>query len=444
MAYEDPLTWDHQVRILSEFEEHYELSLRLDPDAADAAGPFIGVPAITDRATFADVRALPPELPLRSPLERWMFRLTDARVNASLNRRMAQYWRSEPVKLDTLKETTVTRAALTFRVLCDKPARVVWWSALETALADAPVSASDLWQRRDELAKRAGFASVFDAVDPVEGMLALVEQWQLQTDELASNVLPREPFGLLEAALCTEATQGWPAHINAPTMARLLSEPTWLRMARVKEPRWPALMSPASFTRALFHLGESLARAWAPESYPFVLSLDPWKLERYRLGALVSSLALNESWHRRVLGLSREQARAHVRAISRSALLATRGLCLKLGLRSAAVESTNSLRKAFADLTYRLFRTELPAPMAGFVPRIGRSDAQRLLGLWLGLADHCLLTQAFDDDWYRNPKAIEFLRGQALERPGAQVSREQLPEVQMTSLRWLSSSLELY
>ena len=80
--------------------------------------------------------------------------------------------------------------------------------------------------------------------------------------------------------------------------------------------------------------------------------------------------------------------------------------------------------------------------MAGYVPRLGRSDAQRLLGLWLGIADHMSLIQMFDEDWYRNPRAIETLRGQILERPSLQPEKLQVSEAQVATLRWLSSNLD--
>jgi hypothetical protein len=442
MTNDDPLAWDRQVRLLAEFDELYRIRLNQDPMEADPSGPFIGVPPITERTAFAELQSFPGELPIRHPLERWFYRLADARVNAPFVRRIACFWRSDRVETESLKETNLTRADLLRRVLRDGPARHQSWSELEKSLDAEGPSPSELWQRRDELAKRAGFENLENVLDPVEGTRELVEQWQERSAPITGDVLPREALASLSVGMSMEASRGWPVHISAPSMARLLGEKTWMSLAPVKEPRWPELLGPSSFMRALYHLGGSLAGAWAPESCAFVLSHDPWKLESHRLGALVSSLALNESWHFRVLGSNKDQARLQVRALARSVLLESRWLCLKVGLRAAAVESRNALNSAFAELSYRCLGFELPTSLAGYVPRLGRSDAQRLLGLWLGIADQMSLIQTFDEDWYRNPRAIETLRGQALERPSLQLEKAQVSEAQVATLRWLSSNLD--
>ena len=442
MINEDPLAWDRQVRHLAEFDELYRICLNQDPMRADPSGPFIGVPPITERAAFAELQSLPANLPIRRPLERWFYRLADARVNAPLSRQIACFWRSDRVESASVKEANLTRATLLRRVLRDGPARLQSWSELEKSLDVAAPSPSELWQRRDELAKRAGFESLEKILDPVEATRELVEQWHERSEPVVADVLPREALASLSVGMSTEANEGWPQHISAPSMARLLGEKTWIRLAPVKEPRWPELLGPSSFMRALYHLGGSLADVWAPASCAFVLSHDPWKLDNHRLGALVSSLVLNESWHLRVLGSSRDQAQTQVRALARSVLLESRWLCLKVRLRAAAVESSNALNNAFAELSHRWLGFDLPTCMAGYVPRLGRSDAQRLFGLWLGIADHLSLIQTFDEDWYRNPRAIETLRGQALERPNFQLEKELVSEAQVATLRWLSSNLD--
>ena len=119
MINEDPLAWDRQVRHLAEFDELYRICLNQDPMRADPSGPFIGVPPITERAAFAELQSLPANLPIRRPLERWFYRLADARVNAPLSRQIACFWRSDRVQSESVKETNLTRATLLRRVLRD-------------------------------------------------------------------------------------------------------------------------------------------------------------------------------------------------------------------------------------------------------------------------------------------------------------------------------------
>ena len=169
---------------------------------------------------------------------------------------------------------------------------------------------------------------------------------------------------------------------------------------------------------------------------------DPWNLEGHRLGALVSSLPLNESWQRRVLGLSKDRAKLQVRELARGVLLLSRGLCLKLGLRAAAVQSSKALEGAFAESMGQLFGFTLPACFAGILPRIRRSDAQHLVGIWLGLSEHEQLIQTFDVDWYRNPRAIETLRGQSSEISRSALNPESLAAALAASASWLKSRLD--
>jgi len=442
MFNEDPLAWDRQVRLLAEFDQIHRTKLRLDPETADATGPFVGVPAITERAAFVQLRELPGELPLRRALARWMYRLADARVNGALLRNWACYWRNEQVGIDSAKGASFSRAALLRQLLCDEPARTQWLRELERALSGTANFVSDLWQRRQELAERAGFDSLAAVLDPVEGLVELSEKWRAASDAISSEVLPRNALPLLEVALSTRARQGWPVRIAAQSMAGLLGERTWLRLALVKEPAWPQLIGPASFVLALNRLGQTLAKSWAPESHPFVLVHDPWNLEGHRLGALVSSLPLNESWQRRVLGLSKDRAKLQVRELARGVLLLSRGLCLKLGLRAAAVQSSKALEGAFAESMGQLFGFTLPACFAGILPRIRRSDAQHLVGIWLGLSEHEQLIQTFDEDWYRNPRAIETLRGQSSEISRSALNPESLAAALAASASWLKSRLD--
>src|SRR5271157_5834891 len=146
MAYEDPLEWDRQVRTLSALAERHQRLVDHDPTAADPSGPFVGVPYITTRSAFADIRALPEGLPIREPLLRWAYRLADARVNAEIERAIALIWRSQPVILDTQQPQRITRAELLIKLLSDRPAHGLWWHSLCKQLDGLSEWVSLLWQ----------------------------------------------------------------------------------------------------------------------------------------------------------------------------------------------------------------------------------------------------------------------------------------------------------
>ena len=415
MPIDDPLTWDRQIRLLADFDDQYRLRLRTDPLSADPEGPFVGVPPITERAAFAQLHALPDNLPLRRPMLRWAFRLADSRINATIRRQIAGFWRSDSINIEVPKRITTTRSELVIRLLSESRGQQQWLSALQNQLDGAAEVTSALWQRREELARRAGFQGVKSVIDPVPDISALCEAWLAHCAAMSLELLPRELFQLLEVALANRANLGWPARISAQSVAGLLGKSAWFRHANVREPVWPRLIGPSSFMRALHLLGQQLARAFASTDYPFVLAHDPWYLAEHRLGCLLASLALNADWQLRVLGLRKDSAITQARALMRSVLQESRGLCLRLRLSVSAIQSSDALRSALAQHTFEIFGFEMPQQFAGQLPRISADDAQRLFGLWLGLSDHARLIQVFDTDWYRNPRAIETVLGQLLD-----------------------------
>jgi hypothetical protein len=327
------------------------------------------------------------------------------------------------------------------RILIDSTVRNEWLRALSSQLDGAHTRVSELWQRREELAKRAGFSGVAAVIDPVSEFDAFIGVWLAGSKSSAVELLPSEPLELLDLALANRAQQGWPARISAQSMAALLGERAWLSFTAIREPIWPRLIGPTSFLWAFSRIGEALAPAWAQSTQPFVIAHDPLKLAEHRLGALLASLSLNTNWQTRILGLRKDNAEDQVRDLARSVLYGSRGLCLKVRLRSAAIESETSLKTAYAEHLIDIFGCELPHNFAGVLPRIALHDAQRLLGLWWGLSDHARLIQTFDEDWYRNPRAIEAVMGQtgdvAQLTPDTKSLKTALPEAQ----QWLTSCL---
>ena len=79
----------------------------------------------------------------------------------------------------------------------------------------------------------------------------------------------------------------------------------------------------------------------------------------------------------------------------------------------------------------------MPAQFAGHLPRIRVDDPQRLLGMWLGLSDHARLIQTFDEDWFRNPHAIDAVLGQLIEVRELRPSENQVGECAKAAAGWL-------
>jgi len=223
-----------------------------------------------------------------------------------------------------------------------------------------------------------------------------------------------------------EAADGWPRQLSLRTLDDLLGERAWLSGLRLELGELPAPLSAASFLRGFLRLGAAWYEALAPASQPYCIARDPFGLKRAEHGALLAGVVLGPSFLRRQLGLGRERAARHARALAQSALLHTRLLALRVLTSDAALSGPSALREAFSEHATRALGFEIPEAAAGlfFRPRLG--DAQRLAGVLLASARAKTLADEHDEDWYRNPRAIEQLRAEAASVPDTICSDEQL------------------
>jgi hypothetical protein len=440
MSFEDPLEWDRQVQNGHYLTEQYRRALRVDPVKADASGPLVGVPFITTRAGFAKIRELPDGLPFREPLLGWALRLADARVNAELERQLALYWRSDEVALDLPRPLRTTRAALLLRVLSDMPARRTWLEVLGEHLGGMRESISLLWQRRDELAKRAGFQGFSAATDPVPGLQEHISQWLTHVRAVNDQLWPRDVVGFLNVALASDASQGWPAHLNAQSVAALLGSKAWLARS-VREPDWPRLIGPTSFMRSLYAVGRALGFAWAAGTHPYAIAHAPGGQNEHRLGFLLAALPTSPEWQKRVLGVREDRARAQVRGLTKALICAVHMLCLQVRLVRSAEQSAGALARSYEQHSIELFGFELPPAFAGMLPRLEYYAAHQLVACWRALSDHVRLRNVYDVDWFRNPRALEAILEESAAIESAPLDAAALEQHQLAAAAWLREGM---
>jgi hypothetical protein len=251
----------------------------------------------------------------------------------------------------------------------------------------------------------------------------------------------RELGDVLGLGLAAEAADGWPRQLSLRSLHDLLGSPDWLSGLRVELGELPASLSAASFVRGLLRLGAAWSDALAPGQQPFSLAHDPFGLSRARSGALFAGVALTPVFLKRQLGLGKERALAHARALSRSGLVFARLLALRVLLDAPALSGPVALREAFSEHAATALGFELPQTAAGlfFRPRVG--DAQRLAGLFLAAAQTERLADEHDDDWFRNPRAIEQLRAEARVPPATTCSTESLAAGAVSLTRALTAAL---
>lgn len=297
-----------------------------------------------------------------------------------------------------------------------------------------------LYEIRAELPSFAGQSR--EALElPPPDLTDRARRWLAHGADAVQSLELRDLAAWVERGLATQAADGWPRQLTLRSLDELLGERAWLSGLRLEPGALPAPLSAASFLRGLLRLGSAWLEALAPVASPYCLAHDPFGLSRAEHGALLASVALTPAFLRQRLNLGRERAQRHARALAQAALLHTRLLALRVLTEGAALQGPHALRESFVEHATLALGFEPPPSAAGllFRPRLG--DAQRLAGVWLAAEHAERLTEEHDEDWFRNPRAIEQLRAEARRAPDVRVSPERLDTGAAAWLEVLSAPL---
>lgn len=432
----DPIRLSRDLKRVEEAAGAWRQRLRVDPLPDD--NPLIGYRHLLCKQQFDQLAEhLPPEDPLRLPLLRWTFRLTQERVHhawitLSHHRR---YQEQHPV-LEPLRAKLTLSQMLRHLLTDAAERREAWLAALAEHSAPVFEAETTLWQRRAEVTRRLGYThpDQLEAATPDAGAIALATLEA--TQECAHDALP-SGAGWLTAVLRPIEALRFPTHLNQRTLAG------WFRRTRflddLRLPVWPlpAPIAPASFVRALDELGQAWRRAAAPTQQPFVIACDPYGLDECRHGFALAQLLLSPAFLHRHLDCARNRVRDVRRQLAVIYLAELRWRALKVLLRKPALDGASAWKEQHQELTSRVLGRELPAAAAGLLPRLDPQDPQRLLGALQGAALQRRLREIYDEDWYRNPRAIDQLRSEAARPPAVTVE----PETALQALRAYAEEL---
>jgi hypothetical protein len=175
----------------------------------------------------------------------------------------------------------------------------------------------------------------------------------------------------------------------------------------------PERVGPASFLRGLAGLGEQWAQALAPADQFFVVAHEPFRLHVHTHAALFGLLPCDTSFLKRQLAASPGQIESARRALHISVLIETRVRAFKVLLGRAALQGRAAFEETFVGEAERCLGVGLPPSMAGALFTPGVEDAQRLIGLLLACDRTDGLVRAHDEDWFRNPRAVDQLQSEA-------------------------------
>ena len=382
--------------------------------------PFQPYLELVSKDTFQQLTDLPDYDPLRAPLRRWFFCLLEQRVNARGLALVAASRRVEQHVVERPEYGRFTLAELLSRALAEPARRQDWLAAFVFRARACAELTRELWQRRAEVARRLeeDGSLALPGIDPAEHATELLRH----TQELADQLDTPDLGALVTCALAGDASEGWPARLTLRNLADLFGETPLLQGLPLDPDPLPGLYGGASFLRAFSTLGAAFARAAGPADQPFCVSVDPFRLREHELAALFALLPLTPAFARRGLGLSGERRETQLRALSRAMLIEvrTRALCAKL--RTAALSGSSAFVEAFEETSAQAFGFCPDARIAGALWHVHVDAAQRYAGLLTAAAKHEELTEQHDEDWYRNPRAVDQLRAETRLPPATTVS----------------------
>jgi hypothetical protein len=413
---------------------------RLRRGAALEHDPFIGQPFVS-RDGFEQVRGRPDDDPLRAPTLRWLYRLLLDKACLPALVELARARAVDPHTLHQPASVSLPLNQIFARVLSDRARSEQWLAEWERSAGPAAELERRLWERRREVAELLRVdPEAFES--PAEGLPDRARAWLVRTQDRADEFRVPELHLYLRATLGFEAHAGWPSRLNAETLGALFRQTRLLDSLPLEPGPLPAALAPASFLRGLARIGAGFADALAPPDQPFVVANDASGLRRLAHGALFAGLAVEPAFVKRELRLGSGQAEVHRRSLARVILLETRARAVRVILRDAAHAGDRAYRQTFEETTERLLGRPLPMALTGaiFAPR--RDEPQRFSAIFLAAGRARDLLEEHDEDWYRNPRAVEQLRAEAALPPAITVSNRALDAGATELERVLGSMLD--
>jgi hypothetical protein len=347
--------------------------------------------------------------PLRPALFRWLAHLIEARVNAASTTRVAHLRYHEEHSVDAPERLQTTVDALSRRVLHDER-RKPWLQALAHCSPQTSDAVRHHWQRRVEVYQRLGGPSLDEAELPSAEAYELADEALTLTQPLTQET--NGLFASLERAV-KPSVLTFPAHLNGPTLAAWFRETRLLEAVRMRGFNWPKPIAPTSFGLALDRFGQVWQRALMPRNQPFVIACDPLGLGEHTTGWLFASLLANPTFQRRHLEGSPAKQRDIDRHWGLVGVHELRVRAVRVLTRQALLSDHRERPSLLAALGERAWGEPLPDALVGVLPQLRADDAQRFYAIALGTSLNDAMVEAHDQDWFRNPRAVDELRANA-------------------------------
>jgi hypothetical protein len=433
-----PLELDRELSRAFEAWRAWRRRLALNPQLDDA--PLERFRPHTSRRTFQQLGLLPEEDPLRQPLRRWVYRLGEERVNQQALTELARLRYVEQHPLSGPRAGDFSLSEMFERALSERGKRTPWLAAFVQHASACSAHVVTLSQRRGEFARRLGLESPLSIEASTEDAPAHATALSGRLRERVVEAELGSAQSWLDAALGEDVRATWPARLNGQRLLDFFRDSELFRGLDLQPRPLPSAVGAASFMLGFGRLGGAWFEAQAPTDQPFCIARDPFRLDEHAASYLFALLPLNPAFLARKLDVGRDALVDVRRRLAQIWALELAGLALRVRLRTPSFDGEVRLRETFEELSELDLGLRLPQNLAGVFFRLRSEDEQRFLGLLLAAERAQRLTEAHDEDWFRNPRAIEQLRAEAKLPPRTWVAREAVDGAAALTIRGIEEA----
>jgi len=410
MAHLDLLQLDKDIARAARAERKWLRSMRADAAVAANEPWWEPVRHATTRATFQQIAELSDGDPFREPMLAWVQRLSLTRIarvqlfEAANARQKAAYTIDKPERI------TVSARSLVSRVLgeTDIDLARAWVDALGETGPAVLLAERTLRQAQIEITGRLGAAELgLDSPYDRASLLAEASHFVARSDDVGSAHFEQEKdfVSVIDRIVARDVPGVWPTRSHARWLFDQFQSSELLEGLALDLGPTPATLGASSFARTLARFGAAYARAVVSSSATFVHAHDPTDAHPLRRGALFASLLADPTYLRKQLAFSRDAAEKAARALAVTFLAEARLVAMRT-LGDFALASSSEIHEA----TEYALSTRVSDSLAGVLPRPSNRAGMRFAAMLLATDDREMLRSEFDDDWFRNPRALFFLR----------------------------------
>lgn len=434
----DFLRLDRDLRLTVRRWQTFQRDLRNGEEAFD---PFEATRWVSTRETFLAASSAPDD-PVLAAARRWIYRLAEQRINQYTLLQIERGYRSTPFVFDEPEHNRLSLQQIFHQILLDDPRRLSWVHTFARLSGDLSAAHLRVWERRREVAIRMGLTSPTEIEGCCPDLEKHAEDWLNVTQRIWEVFRKPRYSEYVNATLGKKADAGWPVRLTSDALLDWFRKGHLFTSLNLDPGPLPRAYGASSYLRGMARLGSAWVDATAPTNQPFVIAHDPYGLKRRTYGAMFGLLLSTPAFLQQTLSLGKRDIHVHRQVLGLTLLAYSRAAALRILLRPLAQQGPRVLGSKIEDLTFHTLGFPLKLQNFGASLRLNVDDAQRFSGLFLGHTRLMQMIETHNDDFFRNPKAIDQLRSEAPRMPETETTSEAIEAGAAQLERWISDALD--